>query len=84
MSRYIPQSSVIKESVAQAVRRAEGLKNGAYVRVKIGPKIGTTLRSKAEAQNWTIISEEEFQQRAAGKFEEPATDAGTVGTPNEG
>lgn len=81
MSQYIPYGKVVKEQIAQAVRKSVGLKSGAYVRVKLGPKIGTILKHRAETEGFIIISEEEFQQRASGTFKKPVTDAGTAGEP---
>lgn len=81
MSKFLPQSALVKEKVTQAVRRAEGLKNGSYVRVKVGRKVGTILKHRAESEGLTIISEDEFQQRVAGTFKEPGTDAGTSEEP---
>lgn len=94
VSKFIPYGKVVKEQIAQAVRKSVGLKSGVYVRVKLGLKIGTMLAHRAqdevlksaarlagkiEGPSFKIISEEEFQQRANGTFKEPATDAGTVG-----
>jgi hypothetical protein len=61
MSRYIPPMKVQKEQIAQAIRRSVGLKSGAYVRVKVGPKVGTVLRTTAEREGLQILSETEFQ-----------------------
>ncbi len=78
MSKFIPHSKVVREQVAQAVRRSEGLKAGHYVRVKVGPKIGTVLKSRALKEGLSIIAEEEFQLRAAGKFQKPVPTTGTI------
>lgn len=80
MSRYLPPTRVQNEQIAQAIRKVNGLKTGAYVRVKLADgRIGTASKKRAEALvteiGATIISETEFQDLAKGpKKEGPKTD----------
>lgn len=62
MSKYLPPRAVEREQLHQALRRNFGLTTGAYVYVRTqSGLLGTALKSKAEANGWTILSKSEFE-----------------------
>lgn len=74
MSKFIPPNKVQQEQVMQSLRLIRGLKTGDYVRCKVGSRVGTTLRTKAERMGWTILSEDEFQEALKPQSKEPKND----------
>lgn len=78
MSNYIPPFKVQQEFISQSVRRATGLKTGAYVRAKNDKgQVGTLTKNAAAKQGLTIITEAEFQAIINPKKADQVTDTGT-------
>lgn len=75
MSKYIPYQSVQRESFQQIVRFHNSLKNGDRVRILVGGRPATALKSRIQkaidaGEDIKIITEAEFQ--AALKSESDA------------
>ena len=62
MSKYLPYSALQKEQIAQSIRRVNGIKNGSYVRVQVGPRHTQLMSAKqAKKAGLTPLTEAEFQ-----------------------
>lgn len=70
MSKYIPAARVQQEQIMQSVRLINGLKQGTYVRCRVGKRVGTALKHKAEKEGWTILTEAEFQDAIKSRTKE--------------
>ena len=81
MSKYIPNFQ--NERVNQIMRRFHGVKTGAYVRVQVGKRVGTVLKSRAEKEGFTVISEEAYQDFIKnGPPKTPASDSLAANPPS--